>query len=420
MTPEEKAVADEKEAEAKALQNSIEAGMKPLNDNIKSLNERLEKIEKLPVVSAPAIILRPKEYRGFKLEKSMSEHRDGMCKSATGLLRKEEHQEELAKQFIDIGMQALAMKKGQGSFDAEALKSLSDRQALIMKTNANNDVTNAEGGYLIEPDYQWDIIKLARNKSHALQLCRVVNMSSLTQYYPKELTLGTVTWQTEGSTKIPSEPTFDQLKLTAVKAMTLARVTNEQLADNMVDLPGLLLEQFAYALAQELDNQVFNGTGVPWSGLLSTISQAVTISGSATFANLMFTDLSQAISNLLEARLDGASWIASRTGKHYIRSLKDTYGRPVFAMPGNGVPGTVYEYPLFTSEKMSNTNGASVCMALFGNFNYAVLGRRQGLMNIDVDPYGMFDSDTTRFRMVTRWGFGIGDTNAFCKVVAGA
>ena len=110
----------------------------------------------------------------------------------------------------------------------------------------------------------------------------------------------------------------------------------------------------------------------------------------------------------------------TRTMLHYIRTLKDTYGRPVFAMPGNGVPGTIYEYPYYMSEKISNTDGASAKQLIFGNFQYALLGRRQGVMTVDADPYGMFDSDITRFRQVTRWGFGIGDTNAFALGVAAA
>ena len=188
-------------------------------------------------------------YKGFKVHKQFGMFRDQLMKGKVenymeGALRSEENQDDYVKNMIDIiiaGQGDRHQKTNQRILEAkQALEERAKKAmdaGIIQKTSQLQDGSNASGGYLIEPDYQWDIIKLARNRSYALQLCRIVNMASLNQYFPTESTLGNVIWQPEGAVVTPSEPTFNQLHLIANKAMCFVRVTNEQLADNyMVDL----------------------------------------------------------------------------------------------------------------------------------------------------------------------------------------
>jgi HK97 family phage major capsid protein len=414
---------------ASIVQHTLTTSLSPVVGDVKKVSEenvvlktkldaaekRLEKIEKMPAFNAPVIITREVEYKGYKLDKALSGDglmsktclRDVFLKGGFGALSKEENIEKYAKNVIDI---VHALKH----HDSSAIENL----RAIQKTNALNEATAAEGGYLVAPEYQWDIIKLARNRSYMLQLARVKPMISNVQYFPTEASLGTVTWENEAATKTPVEPTFGQVQLTAKKAFAMARITNEELADNSIDLVGLLTEQFAYSTGQELDKQCLTGTGSPFSGVLSKAGYSCVLTAGASFSTISASDLSLAISKLLEARLEGAVFLTSRLAKHYVRSLLDKNNRPIFALPGMGVPGTIYEYPYYQCENLSNTDGASAKMMIFGNFNFAILGRRQGLMNIDIDPYGMFDSDATRFRMITRWGFGVADANAFVVIQA--
>lgn len=440
MTEAEKKAAEELEAKrVEAIKSAVKDQIDPLKAEIKTATEKnaelqeklakaegkLELIEKSPVFQGPAI-RRSQEYKGYKLSKMLVGGAEGgrnlrdifSAKGAGfGALATEEGQDEYAKLMIDI-IKGLDRPNRPGC--PEAKKSMAERMETFRKTNQINEGTASEGGYLVAPEYQWDIIKLARNRSYALQLCRVVNMVSNTQYVPTEATHGVSTWEAEAATKTSSEPTFGQVRLDAKKNFCLARITNEELADTSVDLVGLLTEQFAYATGQELDSKMLLGTGSPWSGLLSTVTQSVILAAGGSVSTLTFTDLSNVIAQIVEARLEGASWLVSRGAKHYIRSLKDTQGRPVFAMPGNGVPGTIWEYPYYQSEKMPNVDSVSNKQILFGNFNYAILGRRKGAMTIDVDPYGLFDSDMVRFRMTTRWAFANADASAFCMVKTAA
>ena len=72
------------------------------------------------------------------------------------------------------------------------------------------------------------------------------------------------------------------------------------------------------------------------------------------------------------------------------------------------------------SENITNTDGASALLGVFGNFNYFLLGRRAGAMVIEADPYSRFAYADTGFRMITRWGLAVGDANSFCRILAAA
>lgn len=450
MTPEEKAAQELEQKRLEAIKAAVKSEVDPLkakieaqekeiktlNDNNLVLKTKVDTFEKLPAFQAPAVGA-SKEYRGYKIAKLLSGGAEGgtslreiFSKGKFGVLSREEAQDDFAKNMLDI-LKACDRRRGNNIIlgDPEAKQAMEERRqniikaSAIAKTNANNEGTASEGGYLVQPEYQWDIVKLSRDRSYALQLARIVNMVSNVQYIPDEATLGAMTWENEGAQKTPSEPTFAQTQLTAKKAFNLARVTNEELADTSIDIVGLITEQFSYALAQGLDDQWLNGNGSPWSGMLSTIVTSVILATTGSISGLVFTDLSNALAQIADGRLDGLSWLMGPNAKHYVRSLKDTSGRPIFAMPGNGVPGTIWEYPYYLSMKMPNGLGASVKSILLGNFNYSLIGRRQGVMNIDVDPYGMFDYDVTRFRMVTRWAHAIpsaantvAGSTAFCLI----
>lgn len=121
-----------------------------------------------------------------------------------------------------------------------------------------------------------------------MQKCTVLNMSSKQLVLPAESSIVTTSWTDEAGTISASNPTFGQVTLTAKKLAGLTEgVSNELLMDSAIDIVGMLTEQFMYAIGQELDNQVLNGTGNPCSGVLTAASgfSVVMGAGSTNFSN---------------------------------------------------------------------------------------------------------------------------------------
>lgn len=373
------------------IKGAVTEGIKPVKDAVDAMDARLKKIEELPLVKGPAIITTPKVFLGRNIEKMGAKLRN-LDPKAFPAFTNEQKMNEFMKNLVSMA---------------------------VRKTTSLIEGTDASGGYLVPDEFAMDMIQLARANSFALQACRVITMGSDTLKLPTELTHGTATWIAESNAKTKDEPTFGQVTLTAKKLMNYAITSNELIADADFDIGSLLAEQFSYTQGQELDNQLFNGTGDPVSGVLTAkAGYSVVLSAGASISTVTAVNLSNVIAKLSEGRLNGARFFVSRMGAHYIRALKDSQNRPIYAEIGGVTPRTIYEFPSNVSENITNTDGASAPLGVFGNFNYFLIGRRTGGMVIEADPYSRFAYADTGFRMITRWGLAVGDANSFCRIIA--
>lgn len=234
---------------------------------------------------------------------------------------------------------------------------------------------------------------------------------------PAELTLAAVSWTAEETGATAGEPTFGEVELNAKKLDGYARVTNELLEDSDYDIVSLLTEQFAYAVAVELDNQVLNGSGDPTSGVLTAKAGNSVITNGDAFSTIGADDFSEAIYKVGAKYRMGAKFVLGNIGLHYARTLKDSNNNPIWAHPAQAQPGTVWGVPIIESEQITDTTGASTAFAAYGNFKRVLIGRRKGAMRLDVDPFGLFKENATRFRIVTRWDIEVAVAAAFARIV---
>lgn len=390
------------------------ADLKATSESVKKIDERLSKIEASPITKAFNFNHIPSTYKGRKLSHQLVKQREQAAreKGAFSVFNDDQKSEEYAKFMIDF-----ILAKKFGDFQAQA-----DLKDFYAKAALNESGTANQGSYLVPDEYLWDMVQLARSASFGLRDCSVVNMNSDTLYLPSETALPSVAWKAETVAATESEPTFGQVTLSAKRLTAYAIASNEVLADSAVDIVGILTEQFGYAIAQELDNQILNGTGDPLSGLLTAACgySVVFATTSTNFSNIIADNYSDAIYRLSEGDLAGARFYINRIGLHYSRILKDSQNRPLFADLGGSVPGTLYGFPYTMSEKITNTSGVSTAMALFGNMKKFYIGRRLGAVGLDLDPYTKFLEYQTQFRIVSRWALAIGRSTAFCRIMTAA
>lgn len=367
--------------EINEVKDAVKEVVSPLSTKMDGIESRIKAIEDLEIIKTPAIIMTPKEIHGRKIAKQGAWFRkQGM---------KEEVADGMVKMLLGIAVRKTAL----------------------------NETTDGQGGYLVPDEYAMEMVKLAQNTSFALQVCRVMDMGSDRLLVPTELTRGTATWEAEGATKTASEPTFGQAVLSAKKLFNLAVASQEVLADSAFDISSLLAEQFAYTQAQELDNQLFNGTGDPVSGVLTASAGYSVALGGISFSAITALNISEAISKIEEGYLGGSRFFFNRATMHYVRSLKDSQNRPIFAELGGNVPNTLYQYPVNMSENIVNTDGTGKVGGVFGNFDKMIIGRRAGGMMIESDPYSLFTKGQVQFRMISRWAFAYGKNTAFARFV---
>lgn len=326
----------------------------------------------------------------------------------------QERRERYAKFVLDV----IAAKRRNPDLGAMAVLADYSQKAALQEGTA------AEGGYIVPEEFTAEILAFARLSSLALQYCRIWPMSSDTRRIPAEDGAVSVAWTAEETAATESEPTLTEVALSATKLDAFGIMSNELLQDSSVDVVSWLTELFGEAIGQELDNQVFNGTGSPCSGILTaacgySVSFASTL---VSWSSITADHLSQMIQKLPINRLPGSRFFLHRDLMHYVRTLKTTTDDYVFARPGAGVPGTIWEYPYSQSEKMPARSGAEAAdvIAAFGNLRYFAMGRRLQNMTLDLDPYSKFKEYQTQFRIVNRWGMKIGLAGGFVRLLTAA
>jgi HK97 family phage major capsid protein len=394
-----------------AFKEVVSAELNPIKEQLKSAEEKIAKLEAAPAKGqAPAIVTSKKVY-GYNVEKMGSQIREKAAKNPA--MFKTFSDEEKMNDFSEFMLDVVQATKFR---NPAAHQKLFERQ----EKAAYQEGATSEGGYLVPVEYQWDMIQLAREKTFALNECTVVNMSTNSLKLPKELTLAAVTWDDEEATFSSGEGTFDQVSLTARRCGATATVSNELLQDSAVDVVSILSEQFSYATLLDLDRVVLIGDGTKssayTSGIMNGTAGNSVVLSTSLITSLTADKLSDAIAAISEGYLMNAKFVMGKTAKAQIRTLKgSTNDHYIYQQPGAQASGSIWEYPYFTTTKVpALTTGKTA--VLFGNMKYFYLGRRLGVLTLDVDPYGKFDTYQTRFRVCTRWGFALANSSAFCAV----
>jgi len=394
-----------------AVKSAVKAEISPLSAKIDDVDKRLKVVEALPLRNmavAGAGIIVPRTYRGYKVHEQGAELREKFSSRANWFktLSKPENFDKFVEFMLDV--------KFALTGDLKAMQKLQEARE---KASDLAEGTDSLGGYLVPVEHQMDLIRLAREKSFAMQLCRVVTMGKNTQNWPSEATLVDVTWEDEAGSIDEQNPTWGQVQLVTKKCAGMTSgISNELLADSDVDIVGELTEQFMYAIGLSVDNQVLNGTGSPCSGVLSAaVSNVVTLAGNHA-SSITADKLSEAIYTLSEEDANAATFIYSRLVQHYIRILKDTYGQYIWQRPGEGRPGTIWELPYRESTKAPAGTASNTAFGILGNWKLFMIGLRNGTMTFAADPYGKFSTDQTRFRVTQRMALKIARASAFVKI----
>jgi HK97 family phage major capsid protein len=286
------------------------------------------------------------------------------------------------------------------------------------------DVGDAGNVFILPDIVDSEILHYAREASVILQFARIWDMTSDKQSFPTEIGAASTYW---GNTTPESNPELSEFELDNEELSAYAAVRNDTLLDARSDIVSWLAEALAEALGQTLDTAGFTGTGDGAyggiSGLLSAaVGYSVTMSGSTRFDQLSADHLSLMIAKLDGLKKQGARFFMSGQILHYVRTLKDSQGRPIFmdGHYGTGVPGTIFGYPYSEVITMPTTTGTNTPFVVFGNMKCLGVGRRVSNTALQVDPYGLWTTNRTRFKIYNRWAIGVALPKGFVRLLTNA
>ena len=239
--------------------------------------------------------------------------------------------------------------------------------------------------------------------------------------------------------------------LTAIKFGTALRIAEEDIDDEIANIIEAKKLSWASNFGVLLDNATMgtsataNGTTVPFVSIYRAITTADAAVGYAANANhasaiagIKYDDLSDLASKVegLGYGAPGNVFIAHPVIKGAIRKLKDTQGRPIFEpSPREGSPDTLFGYPVHWSQgavvsaTASATQAATLVgagvkgtagnpLVLFGNPDYALVGKRSGVESVVIDGRDGLSAltDETILKVRARRGFVLGNVKAFAAL----
>lgn len=265
--------------------------------------------------------------------------------------------------------------------------------------------TLAQGGYAVPVEYASEIIRLERAVSILRRLARDFPMGSLTRRVPRQLTNVAVTWTDEAVAKTLTKITLDQLVQTAKKLAAVVKFTDELLEDNNVSIDQLIMELVAEAMGLEEDRVGFagnTGAGDPFMGVLYAAGvNVVTMAG----ANLTFDDLVDQIMVLNAKYREGATLVTSTMGLQVLMKIKDSQGRYIWQVPGEGQIPRIWTYPYEISDQIPVNLGAGASTAiLFGNWKKHFFVSDRGTYEVySSKDAGDFTTQTSAFMSDETW-----------------
>ena len=273
---------------------------------------------------------------------------------------------------------------------------------------AQQEESSGKGLELVPEPLEASILKRLTMISTILSDLRTSTMTSATLRIPDRLTGVTVTYPDELAAITPSNMTFGQQLLTAVKMATLTQVSSELSEDSIVSIMDELASDIAYSISLKIEDDIVNGDGTATYGSRTGISASLdanSIIVGAGPAASAFTLANYEACVALNPFFQGAmpQWYCSSSvyASSMLPLLNAAGGTPGSEIAG-GYVRQFQGFPVNIVQSMDDGSTISTPQVYFGTLDQAVyFGQRRGVQIAVSEHYG-FDTDSLYIRGVTR------------------
>jgi HK97 family phage major capsid protein len=293
--------------------------------------------------------------------------------------------------------------------------------------------TSTNSGSAVVPDVlSSTVIRLVDQYSAFAQNATSVTMPSDVLQFPRRTGGTTAAWIDENVAITASDPTMNQVTLTAKKVTGAVVVASELLQDSIVSIADFIATELGLSIANAVEAAAWSGNpasapGV--AGLVTSHTGGLLASSGATYAASLVTAAGDTPDEVTKANLlammaavpqhsrAGARWFCSPFFfASCMQSLDLNQGGSVGLSQGMGL--TFLGSPVVLTDRLpAGADSTGVVMALYGNMaNSSYYGVRQGIEIASSDQVN-FLSDQTVIRAVAR--VAIAHPNLGSSTVAG-
>jgi HK97 family phage major capsid protein len=289
-----------------------------------------------------------------------------------------------------------------------------------LQRKAMNSGTDQDGGYLVLPEMDMAIDRIAPTISAMYRLANVVTIGTA-QYQKLVKTSGMAMrrvddGETGGET---TEPKYSKLLINVHSAEVEPWVYNETLEDAVVNLEADLAEEAAIGFAEGAGSEFITGNGVGKARGIAGYSNVANASyawgsigyiasgKSAAFASVAPADKVVSLQHALKPQYrPGAVWLTNDATLGTMRQIKDQSGSYYLWQPDPAAAfgGRFLGHPVEVDDNLAAIAAGSYSLA-FGNFKrgYTIVNRTgTTLIRDNITAKG-----TTKFNFRRRFGGGI-------------
>jgi HK97 family phage major capsid protein len=331
---------------------------------------------------------------------------------------------ENAKDAYEVGMWFRA-KAG----DADAKRWCQDHG---VEARAQGSTGATTGSAFVPDSLSSAVVRLVDQYSAFAQNATSVVMPSDVVLFPRRTAGSTAAWIDENVAITPSDPTSNQITLTAKKVSGAVVIASELLSDSLVSISDWIAAELALSLSNAVEDAAWSGnpSNAPAvAGLVSTYTGGLLAASAATYAASLVTAAGDTPDEVTKANLlammakvpqhsrQGAKWFCSPFFfASCMQSLDLAQGGSVGLSQGMG-PTFLGSPVVLTDRLPSGADSTGAIMALYGNMaNSSYYGVRQGIEIASSDQVN-FLSDQTVIRAVAR--VAITHANLGTSTVAG-
>lgn len=313
----------------------------------------------------------------------------------------------------DIFAQA-APKSEYGSLEHFAWNIAQGNRAVMAASGASEGVPS-DGGFLIPPEFVFDILDKSVEDEIVRPRCRVEGMKSdsktIATYDDSSHAGGELfgglqlQWIPEGGTIDFQVAKTRQIILHAKKAVIMAPATNEMLADAPNYANGLTA-RMTTALGFGLDRACLisgTGGGQPLSVLNATSTITAAKEGSQAADTIVYANLTSMMARMHPACFSNSVWVVHPSAIPQLLTLSiaiGTAGAHVPVMTGDNGAFTILTRPVIFSEKMNPVGDLGDILLV--DLSQYVMGVQQNGFRLDQSSHLLFKTDETVWRLVVR------------------
>jgi len=281
---------------------------------------------------------------------------------------------------------------------------------------AQTEGTTTAGGYTVPDPLAAAVINVRERTGASRAVSRIVPMTADTLNFPKRTSGQTVYYPGEATAITASDKVYGQVALSVVKRAVMTKISNELIADSLINVVDDIAVDGGHALAYQEDNEFINGDGTGTygseTGLISALGAAGkhTLSvGETAWSNVVLSDFNTLMGTMPDKFWMDPDmyWVMRRDFFAQVvqKLLYAAGGNTVDTIAGGSRP-SLMGYPIVFTDRMP-ADGAGKATCFFGNFRAGVvIGDRQTIEIASSSDYA-FDEDVLTVRLTSRYDINV-------------